>query len=199
MALCCPNFQWRFWCSRCAPYQSFLILCKSTYYIYDGKRHLSKWTVNQQITNKEHRWQHVALTICHTLVLASYDGPDMPGLTFYRRKDPRGSGTLGGKTLVLPGFSKIEWGSGSRGVLHWYCGLTFPGVRSTAPESPMQKYIIPILSFQVLTSFQTMWFKTDQKCLIFQYPPLGGFTNNVEKGRWLSSPKMFDILSMFIR
>ena len=24
-------------CSRCAPYQSFLILCKSTYYIYEGK------------------------------------------------------------------------------------------------------------------------------------------------------------------
>ena len=56
-------------CSRCAPYQSFLILCKSTYYIIWRQRHLSKWTVNQQITNKEHRWQHAALTICRAFVL----------------------------------------------------------------------------------------------------------------------------------
>ena len=120
------------------------------------------------------------------------------GLTFYRRKDPRGSGTLVGKTPVLPGFSKIERGGGSRGVPHWYCGLTSPGVRTTATEAPMQRYVIPILSFQVLTSFQTMWFKTDQKCLISGYPLLGGFTNYVEKGRRVSSPKMLNFLSMFI-
>ena len=45
------------------------------------------------------------------------------------------SGTVGGKTsktLVLPGFSKIEWGSASNGAPHCYGGLSKSGQVSSA-------------------------------------------------------------------